>query len=67
MSAASRVPTPRALGRLSTTAVLLALGLVTASSALADDNAELEDTINILLGLHNFALPLSLFPEPVVG
>ena len=47
--------------------LLITGGLATPRIVLANDNAELEDTINVLLGLHNFALPLSLVPEPVVG
>jgi len=47
--------------------LVAAASLIGSGSALADDNAELEDTINVLLGLHNFALPLSLVPDPVVG
>src|SRR6056297_3634358 len=45
---------------------LLSLSLVS-PSAVADLNEELESDINILLGLHNFALPLSWFPDPLVG
>ena len=47
--------------------LLLACSLATPRTASADDNEDLEIAIAALIGVHNFALPISFIPEPTVG
>lgn len=47
--------------------LIAALGVAAIGSALADGNDDLELGISALIGTHNFALPFSLSPDPLVG
>ena len=53
--------------RLMITLTTAALALLAAVAARADDNADLEIQIAALIGTHNFALPISFFPDPFFG
>ncbi|HKL51888.1 MAG TPA: Ig-like domain-containing protein [Wenzhouxiangellaceae bacterium] len=47
--------------------MLAAVGIGTSPSAIAEDNDDLELGIAALIGTHNFALPFSFSPDPLVG
>lgn len=47
--------------------LIAALGVAAIGPALADDNEDLELGIAALIGTHNFALPFSFSPDPLVG